>query len=99
MRDRSGVHLAALLLAVPDHVHAGRLLESYAVLARPAGDLVGVSLVLLQEVDELLVALDADLLAPEERMLDVALFERLARGGLDEPRRLRERADLVGQEL
>ena len=32
-------------------------------------------------------------------MLDVALLERLARGGLHEPRRLRQRPHLVGQEL
>ena len=93
--DRPGVHLAPLLLAVPDDVDAGRLLEAHAVLAGPAGDLVGVALVLLEELDELLVILDADLLAPDARVLDVALLERLARGGLDEPRRLRQRADLV----
>ena len=93
------VHLAPLLLAVPDPVDARRLLEAHAVPARPAGDLVRVALVGLEELDQLLVALDADLLAPDACVLDVALLERLAGGGLDEPRRLRQRADLVCQEL
>ncbi len=99
VRDCPGIHLAALLLAVPDPVDARRLLESHAVAARPAGDLVGVPLVLPEKLDELLVVLDADLLAPLARMLDVALLERLAGRGLHEPRRLGQRADLVRQEL
>src|SRR6266516_2284216 len=99
VRDRPRVHLAALLLAVPDHVDAGRLLEAHAVAAGPAGDLVGITFVLLERLDELLVAPDAHLLAPAPRVRDVALVERLARGGLDEPGRLRQRADLVRQEL
>ena len=99
VRDRPRVHLAPLLLAVPDHVDTGRLLEPQAVAARPAGDLVRVALVLAQELDELLVPVDLELLAPGLRMLDVALLERLARRGLDEPGRLRERPHLVCQEL
>src|SRR5207302_5992906 len=99
VRDRPGVHLTALLLAVPDDVDAGRLLEAQAVPARPAGDLVGVPLVLLKELDQLLVAVDTEPLAPDPCVLDVAFVQRLAGRGLHEPGRLGERADLVGEKL
>ena len=97
--DRPRVHLAPLLLAVEDDLEACTLEQAEGVPARPAAELVFVGAAALKLLDELLMAVHAHLLAPAPRMLDVALLERPAGVRLHEPRRLRERSDLVGQEL
>src|ERR671930_402106 len=97
--NRPCVHLGPLLLAVVDDFDAGTLEEPQRIAARPVPPLRLVRLAPLKRVDQLLVAGDADLLAPAARVLDIALVERSAGRGFDEPRRLCERPDLVRQEL
>src|ERR687887_474850 len=97
--DRPCVHLGPLLLAVVDDFDAGTLEQPQRIAARPVPQLRLVRLAPLKRVDELLVAGDADLLAPAARVLDIALVERSAGRCFDEPRRLCERPDLVRQEL
>jgi hypothetical protein len=89
VRDRPGVHLAALLLAVVDDVDAGRLEQPKRVAARPACDLFGIALGLPQERHEPLMAVNADLLTPASSMVDVCFVERPACVRLHEPRWLR----------
>src|SRR2546423_13181298 len=99
MLDRPGVHLGALLLAVVDDLDPRALEQAERVAARPTAelDLVGVSS--LERLDQFLVAVDADLLAPRPRVPDVAFIERRPGGGLDEPGRLGERTYLMSQQL
>ena len=100
VRDRPGVHLRAQLLAVPDDVEAGLLLEPERVAARPARDLVLRLLAgaLLEQRDELLVAGHRQPLAPGASVIDVSVAERPAGRRLHEPRRLRQRADFMREE-
>src|SRR5919204_499358 len=63
-----------------------------------AGDLVRVGAAPLEELDEVVVTLDADALTPRARMLDFRSLEPAPLRRLDEPRRLRQRADLVCEE-
>src|SRR6266480_3884596 len=97
MLDRPGVHLGALLLAVVDDLDPRALEQPERVAARPTAelDLVGVSS--LERLDQFLVAVNADLLAPRPRVPDVAFIERRPGGGLDEPGRLGERSYLTNQ--
>src|SRR6266516_6187994 len=97
--DGPRVHLRALLLAVVDNLDPGALQQTERVAARPAAELGLVRLSALQVLDELLVAVDAQLLAPGAGVLDVLRVQRRAGGGLDEPRRLRERSNLVRQQF
>src|SRR5437763_8268355 len=97
--DRPRVHLGALLLAVVDDLDPGALEQAKRVAARPAPELSLVGIPSLQCLDQLLVAVDADLLAPGSGVLDVAVGERCPGRGLDQPRRLRQRTDLVRQEF
>ena len=96
MLDGPGVHFRPLLLAVVDDLDARTLEQSQRVTARPAAEFGLVHIALLEGLDKLLVAVDAQLLAPSARVLDVACLQRCPRGRLHQPRRLGERTYLMG---
>ena len=99
--DGPVVHLGALLLTVVDDVETRTLLESQGVQAGPPldlGFLLFIERCVVQEVDQPLILRNLKPLAPGTGLLELAITEWLAGVGLDPPRRLVERADLVGQQ-